>query len=480
MKKWVAILAAIGFLHRLLFLGARQLWTDELMQARIIKLASPAEILSRLRGGMDLASPLDFLVQRGMTSLFGDAAWAMRLHAVIFGTLAILVFYRLACFLYGQRVALYSTVLFAFFPLALHYSQEARPYALLMLLSLVSYDALLRQLYGRQRHPLGWLLVAAVSALLLYTSYLGALILISQFFGIVLSAAWKRNLKIPAGSNAPESSDAVDWGQVFVFSLCALAAVATFYPWVRFTWAKPLLAPVSEIMDPKLVLRLIKELGDNSYPIAGLLLIGAVTGVRALVRHKDRRSLVWLLTWFVIPIPVLLAVEVWAGYFFAIRHLLHATPPLVLLAGYGLSYVGERLTILSHLPYHLSSPAIAFAAVLIVGSVWIGVMHTHNEPADWRGTSEYLNGLVADGDALAMPKVYPLLEYYYPGLAAHRTGDLDPGAGSLGGAAVMRRIVVCYDKMWPDPCGSFRTPALRDPVWVKHQFTGFMVFLRNK
>ena len=66
----------------------------------------------------------------------------------------------------------------------------------------------------------------------------------------------------------------------------------------------------------------------------------------ALRRHGQYRTLMWLLTWFGVSIPAVLLLEIWSGYFFAIRHVLHATPALILLAGYGLSYVGERLSIL--------------------------------------------------------------------------------------------------------------------------------------
>ena len=484
MKKFVAVIMGIGLVHRLMFLGTRQLWTDELLQARIIKFASPAEILSRLRGGMDLASPLDFFVQRGMTLLLGDSTWALRLHAAIFGTLSIWIFFRLARFLFGDRVALYSTTLFTFFPLAYHYSQEARPYSLLMFLSLLSYDLLLRQLYDKDRPWQGWLPIAGVSALLLYTSFLGSLILVSQFAGLVLATI--QNPRPGAIQDREENGtqrfefSPTRWSQVVMYSLTAMAAFALFYPWMRFVWAKPLLAPASEIMNPKLVLRLIKELGDNSYPVAGLLLIGTITGVRALLRHGRRKSLMWLLTWFFIPIPTLLLIEVWAGYFFAIRHILHATPPLLLIIGYGLSYVGERLTILPHLPYQLSSPAMAFAGLLVLGSVWIGQIHARSEPADWLGTATFLSNTVREGDAVSAPVVYPLLEYYYPGLEPFRVGDLDPGLGSLAAEEVKRRIVVCYDKLWPDPCSSFRPAALKDPAWIKRQFTSFTVFLRGK
>jgi uncharacterized membrane protein len=484
MKRLITVILGLGFLHRILFLGARQLWTDELMQARIIQFASPAEILRRLQGGMDLASPLDFLVQWGVTSLLGNSVWALRLHAVIFGTLSIWIVYRLAKFLLGDRVALYSAVLFAFYPLAYHYSLEARPYSLLLFLSLLSYDLLLRQVNRRDRSWRGWMVVAAVSTLLLYANFLGGLILIAQFASLVLLTMLKLPVETAQGVRETDKhggpAHPVEWPQVVAHGITVLVALALFYPWSRLEWDRPLLSPPSEILNPKLLLSLIKGLGDNSYPVAALLLIGAGVGIRALWRHKRHASLAWLILWFLIPIPILLLIEIWAGYFFNIRHLLHITPPLLILAGYGIFHVGPGLTILAESPRRLSIPALAYAAVMICASVWLGQLRARYEPADWHGTAVFLDNTVRRGDALAMPGVHALLEYYCPRLELFHREDLDPGPGSLTAAGVQRRIVVCYELLPVDPCGAFPATALKDSAWTRQQFKGFSVFIRGK
>ncbi len=484
MRRYLGIILGIGFLHRVLFLGGRQLWTDELMQARVIKSASPGEILSRLRGGMDLASPLDFLVQRGVTALLGEAAWALRLHALIFGILSIWIFYRVSRFLFGDRVALYSATLFAFYPLAYHYSLEGRPYALLMFLSLLSYDLLLRQVYGKEPAWRGWLVIAGVSTLLLYTSFLGGLLIASQFIGLSLAALSKP----PARSASGEAdigwnritSAVVEMRQVGIYLLAVFPAVALFYPWIRYIWVKPQLSPASEVFHPKLILTLIKGLGDNSYPVAGLLLIGALLGIWVLHQQKHHRLLIWLLTWFVVPIPILLLAEVWAGYFFSVRHLLHATPPIFLLAGYGLCHVGEKFVVLPHPSRRVSSAARVYAGLLICMSVWIGQLHARSEPVDWLGTADYLNNTVGPGDAVSIPAVNALLEYHHPRLVAYRVDDLDSGRGSLAAVGIKRRIVVCYEELRPNPCSAFRDSAYNDPAWTHRQFKGFTVFIRER
>jgi hypothetical protein len=484
MKKPLAIILGVGFLHRLLFLGARQLWTDELMQARVIKSASPVEILRRLRGEMDLASPLDFMVQRGVTVLLGNAAWALRLHALVFGTLSIWIFFRLARRLFGERVALYSTILFAFYPLAYRYSLEARPYALLLFLSLLSYDLLLSQIYGKDRSWKGWLLITGISTLLLYTNFLGSLILISQFAGLMLAMLYKPRTESDLRNHDTEREHLipvrVKKRHAWAYLLAAFTALALFYPWIRYEWARPHLSPASEIAQPKVILILIKGLGDNSYPVAVLLLLGAVAGMWVLFRHGRHNALFWLASWFLVPIPALWLAEVWAGYFFNIRHVLHLTPPILLLAGYGISHLGNKLALLPQMPRPIHAVGLSYAGLLICMSIWISQDHARSETADWLGVATFLNETVRPGDAVSMPVVNALLEYYYPRLRDFRAGDLDPGPGSLAETGIRRRIVVCREQLWPDPCAAFRDPASRDSAWATRAFNGFTVFIRER
>ncbi len=245
-------------------------------------------------------------------------------------------------------------------------------------------------------------------------------------------------------------------------------------------FARPGIAPATEVFYPGIVLRLINELGDNSYVAAGLLFAGAATGIAAMRRHGRRRGLAWLLTWLLVPVPAVMILAAWSGYFFGIAHVLHATPPLLLLAGYGLSYVGERMTILPALPYRVSSPAILFAAFWLAASGWICYRHRNREIVDWRGAAQFLQAAVREGDVVSAPEIHPLLEYYAPELARHRAEDLDPGPGSLLREGAARRIVVCYSGLRPDPCAAFRAAALKDAAWARRDYRGLTVFIRRK
>jgi hypothetical protein len=481
--KIIWVILAAGLLFRLCNLGKKQLWTDELIQGWVVRASSIPEMMERLQTGMAVPAPLDYLAQKGIVSILGESNWTLRLHAVIFGTLSIWFFFRVARLLFGDRVAVYSTILFTLYPLHYHYSQEGRPYALLVFLTLVSYDLLLRRIVNQRAPFRGWILLGCLLVLLLYSSFLGVLVLCSQWLALVVSAAWKPEFP-SVGAKEGERSEAdfpaARWSHVRSYTVAALVACAFFVPWVRYAWAKPSVTGAAAIADPMLILRMIKELGDNSYPMAGLLLLGTVTGIRALHYHGRRQCLVWLLSWAVVSIPAVIILELWSGYFFAIRHILHATPPVVLLAGYGLSYTGERLTILDRLPPKVSAPAILYIVVLLPVSLWIAQSHWKAEPVDWRGTARFLHENIRAGDALTMPQVHVLLEYYYPSLAAFSVTDLDPGPGSLASAEWNRRYVVCFNQLKPDPCSGFRMTATKDPAWLKRELRGFTIFIRGK
>jgi uncharacterized membrane protein len=478
----VVILLGVGCLHRLSFLGARQLWTDELMQARIIKSASAGEIISRLKGRMDLASPLDFFAQRGVTALLGNETWALRLHAAIFGVLSIWIFYRIARFFFSDRTALYSSVLFAFYPLAYHYSLEGRPYSLLLMLSLLSYDLLLRQVHCRRPSSHGWLVFFLVSTLLLYTSFLGSLILCSQGVGLLLATLRKPGPETSLEVCNLDRDDGTlarpDRRHLMIFLAAASASTVLFAPWIGYMWAHPHISPASEIANPKLIPTLFRGFGGDNYTVAALLMLGAALGTWVLLRRRCHDTICWLLSWLLVPIQILLLVEIRVGYFFSMRHLLHASPPLILLAGYGASSVDDRIARRRGLPPRSGGLSLTYAVLMICLSIWVGWIQARSEPADWIGTAVFLDKTVKHGDVVLMPKADAMLEYYVPRLASFQTDNLSDVYPA--GASPDRRIVVCYESMSSDPCRALRDAEIRGSSWTSYHLKGFTIFISGE
>jgi hypothetical protein len=152
---------------------------------------------------------------------------------------------------------------------------------------------------------------------------------------------------------------------------------------------------------------------------------------------------------------------------------------LILLAGYGMSYLGERLRILNRLPFQLASPALVYAAAFAVMSVAIAQSHWRRKPVDWQGAARYLQETIRTGDELTVPAGFPLLEYYAPSLSEFSPAGAQAGSVAPPEDRAARRIMVCLGALRPDPCARLRTEAKKDRSWTIREFSGLTILSRD-
>jgi 4-amino-4-deoxy-L-arabinose transferase-like glycosyltransferase len=161
---------------RLLHLGTESLWIDEAFTVHNARLA-----FTELAGfsARDIHPPLYSFFMWAWVRVFGDSEFSIRLPAAIFGTLTVPLAAAITRRLYGSRAALAAAFVVAINVFFVHYSQEARSYALVGFLCAAST---LAYLAGHERwstprvtlylvatvalvytHHAGWFLVAAQS-----------------------------------------------------------------------------------------------------------------------------------------------------------------------------------------------------------------------------------------------------------------------------------------------------------------------------
>ena len=193
---WALLLGGVvllGFALRLYRLDSQSIWYDEVFALSVSRLpfAQMHEALIQ-----DLVHPpLHYYALHWWFRAFGFGVFQGRLLSVLFGTLAIVMIYVLAGYLFDRRAALFSAVLLAFSQLAVMYSQEARPYAQCLLLYLCCAYLFLRAL--RDKRLRIWFGFLCLACLLIYTHYYGFLAIASLLaFGLVqrkeysLSRTW--------------------------------------------------------------------------------------------------------------------------------------------------------------------------------------------------------------------------------------------------------------------------------------------------
>lgn len=164
----VFAIGALALALRLYRLDGRSLWLDEVLTATASQSSRATEVVTWAQSDIN-GMPL-FLLMTWLLARWGDSEVLLRLPSVLAGTLAVVAVYLLGRRLFGARAGLVSALLTALVPFSVWYSQEARAYALFMLLTtLQMLFALTAVKRGRW---FDWLGLAAFTVLNLYTHYL--------------------------------------------------------------------------------------------------------------------------------------------------------------------------------------------------------------------------------------------------------------------------------------------------------------------
>lgn len=211
--QWLALILVLALGLRLITLGGRTLWYDEVFAVLFAETGWDAMIdgtLTEVDGRAAEEHPLAYYVLLdSWMDVFGQNPAAVRLLNVILGVLTVLAVYWLARDWFGEQAALAAALSVAVAPFHVQYSQEARMYALLALLLVLATWVYWRAYNGGQiGYWLGFGLLAGAS---MYTQQLAAMYLIALGTLPLLARDWRR--------------------QVYT-GLAALLAVIVYLPWL--------------------------------------------------------------------------------------------------------------------------------------------------------------------------------------------------------------------------------------------------------
>jgi mannosyltransferase len=169
-------LTMLAAVMRFYDLGHQGFWFDEANTAMLVRL-SPGKMLGLIPQS-ESTPPLYYCVAWLWTHVFGDAEAGLRSLSAAAGVLTVPVAFAAAAKLISRRAGVIAAALTACSPLLIWYSQEARSYELLVLLTAI---ALMGFAYARDR-PTPWALAlwAVASALALATHYYAVLAVVPQ------------------------------------------------------------------------------------------------------------------------------------------------------------------------------------------------------------------------------------------------------------------------------------------------------------
>jgi mannosyltransferase len=467
-----------GWALRVHALGAKSLWYDELRQIEVAQ--APFGQLENLLL-QHAARPLDYLITHFILpgagpgdGPAGRVEFWLRFPAAVWGLLTLAALWPLARRWLDRRAAWGAWAMFAAAPLAVQYSQELRPYALYLLLSVLSFyhlDCALGLGRRPQRAPLAnWAAFALITAAGTLTHFFYVFLLFAQavFVGGLFVVEWLRSRRW-AGRRRRVSGRGL-----LAFTAGAVAGVGALFvgfdPTHAISYVVDFLGaligvPVTGglVSDTGIAVQVRDTLNADFFfrgvlPFWGggegpaLLAFGALVllGLVVLARH-DRSRLAQALLWLLMAPGLVIIYLQYRQQFFALRYILYALPIYVMLAAAGLSglsgAVGKRWRRAAGMAVYGGG-----LALLLVFQLQRVVFNYGISKDDWRRVGEFLTLNTRPGDTLGAPDVQAFIRFYAPRQPAVivDANDLGPHQEALANGERFWFVVSTYTL---DPMG---------------------------
>jgi len=348
---------------RIWHLNRRSLWFDEVVTLRLARASGPAEMFPLLCRIDGTRAPLHPLLLMGWLRLFGHSDLAARAFGAVLGVATVVVVYALGRRAFDEATALWGAWLAAVCPTLVYYSQEVRMYALLVLLTVLSWI-----LFLEFRRGASWSLVTIYSGLLIalvYTHPLG--LFMAAAHGLAYIVLGRRTVLSPGR-----------WATAWCLTGLAVA------PWIRRYLDHGTDHPMPRYPIRFLIGIPIEYIGGNSLTLIpwALLIAGGLlvwkAGKLGLRKPYEEGA---LLCWFAAP-PLLMYTYSWIGQpiFGPSRYHLFVAPAYLLLVAAGLALLARPLRL-----------AVAAVMLALTVQLLVGMTDAPARKADWRALAAWLN-----------------------------------------------------------------------------------------
>ncbi len=406
-----ALLLAIFLLGmglRLYGLDADSLWADEIATAARAQRDTGALVKAIASGaGAGVQLPLTYLVTRFFIVFFGDSEFILRFQAMLFGSLSILLAYKVGEILWARQEGLIAAFLLAVNPFHIRYSQEARHYALMTFLALLSVIFLLKSLQrNRMQLWIGFVLCISLS---LYNHYFAFLFLPAEliFATWVILKDWLPQQSKRASASQDDSSNlSIPVGRALMFSASLALIAASYLPWLPTLWTTisselasqgQLPATLPQLSPSFDYFRHLLRTYSGVDGLATLLFTGLLVLGLASCKAKDA-----LLIGSWVAIPFLFIFLVPSDHGFDPRHAIFVVPIFLLAIAHGLvrfiSFLDRALRSTGWTQKWLIALSSSLVVVLGLANVASLRDYYRTQKEDWRGAAAYLKGNIVSGD----------------------------------------------------------------------------------
>jgi uncharacterized membrane protein len=418
-------------------LMVRGIWVDEAISVHQAHMSIGA-LLQDLRR-TDNHPPLYFLVLWGATRLFGYSELAVRGPSIVAGVAIVPALFLTGRELFDRRTGLLAAALGAFAPLLIWYSQEARMYALFMLLATLSVFAQVRAV--RDERVRWWVLYAGLTIALIYTHYFSTIPIALQQLAFA-AVAWRR-----AHHGQPirrlMTGVALTW----------LAVTLAVLPLAGFTVQQVIhdqqvgtglseatgaagAPPGSSASSYALLTNLVWAIwgyhSDSAMISIGALWPLLMLGALALLGRRRSSTLLLTAVMALAPVLVLMVISASKASLFDVRYFAGSVPMLLLLCARALTGGALRRTA-------AMAVTVVLVATMLVGLADEQLNGSNPRTYDLKGALAQISHRVRPGDTVVYAPDYlnDVIEYYQPGLHAVAASGPHPYVPPKGGVFLL-------------------------------------------
>jgi mannosyltransferase len=437
-----AAIVVAAFLLRIYQIGQGELWLDEAFSFYMVTISKwPGDLLKYDN------PPVYYFLLLPWLQLAGQSETAIRMLSAIFSVLFVAAVFWVGNMIFGKRVALWSGIVSALAPVQIYYAQEARTYALVILVLTLAYGTLWRALETQKWQ--WWAGFSLCTLLAVYSHYFAILGLIPTALLVWL---WPEQTQykqrwIPYLVTVCVSGFLfLPW---FVWSFWLTPHPLSSNDWIRPLWRETI--PLLAIPKSLEVFTLgsqsgftsvinVKRFGDIIFP-SWLRLIGlaaaALLAISVALPYGDKelalpwlgRRKTWLWTLLLFPLIALWLISFFYRPFYAVgRYDIVAFPAFALLLGLALT----KIQSIEKIGLVLVS-FIAIALFVPIGAKLLAYYSVPSEPFA-RATALALHQFVRNQDALVLSRPRAKTTIYYLTRLGYEWKDGHCNDGSAGHA----------------------------------------------
>jgi mannosyltransferase len=405
----VLLLIAAGTTARFLFLVRKPFWFDECFSVEVARISG--RNFAHLLWWREANMSLYYLLLR-IWLQFGQREFYIRSLSVLLAAATIPAIYWLARLLYDRRVALIAAGLFAFNAYSVRYAQEARSYALFLLLATLSSGLLVAFVRAPTRGC--WRGYVVISALAVYSHFYALLLFGAHWLAIRWLGVGRGGTRNSSDDRTAEQILAQLWRAWIAIGVAVL-------PLLVFV-AKTGAGPIRWILRPSIrdVLEFYQHLAGGSTgilpTICAAACLAAVVPFGKRLLNRDQPWETWriqfLLIWLLFPVALTVVLS-FARPVFLGRYMIFCLPPLLILVGAGLARLRS--------PWLLAG---AVAGTLLLGSQGILFVYGHdfdNERDASTAAASFILDHAQPGDAIVFHIAETRIPYEF--VRSQRSGE---------------------------------------------------------